>query len=394
MIVSGAGVCFKVEKLSISIQPTFVKINSILTSVDAAKKDINKEFIITDDDFDSLYADMNPNQLIAPCVHVATKNSSGFIHGGYVPNVCSWNELYSETVPWPQRWMSESSSIHTTTGGISTASIPAAANCPIVHFKTSCSYLSGPQLNSSVDLVKENRHQNYSCQPSLSTETVVSSANMLPTNTAAMLGNDDHQNTAKETVQTNTAMLRNDDHQNRAEETDQTNTCFVMMITKTELKKQIRPTQPCLVMMITKTQLKKQFRPTQPCLVMMITKTQLKKQFRPTQPCFVMMTTKTELKKQIRPTQPCLVMMITKTQLKKQFRPTQPCFVMMTTKTELKKQIRPTQPCLVMMITKTELLKNICTQLTRYQPTMSPYLNHMFMIQRPHLVWDIMTPMH
>ena len=277
------GVCVEFDKLSINVKSTVVHLNGVTKYVDAAQNEINQEYTtrIGVDDFDSLYADMNPNQFIALCVHVATKNSPGFIHGR-VPNVCSWNELYSETVPWPQRWMSESSSIYTTTGGISIASIPAAVCIPAatavgaalshtiptavgtalrsipaavstalhsipavvgtalnsipvigaaLHVnKTSHSHPRPKQLRHSVHHTKKGGALNHGCQSSLSTVTdAVSSVNM-PQAEIAIPENDDmknEQNRAEETVQTNTAMLGSDDHQNRAEETVQTNTAML-----------------------------------------------------------------------------------------------------------------------------------------------------------------------
>ena len=72
----------------------------------------------TQNDYDILYKGNDPNVPLRP-------NIPGLCEG-IVPNVKSWNELYSKTVPWPRVWQLpyEGEGVSTATGGVTTRNIP------------------------------------------------------------------------------------------------------------------------------------------------------------------------------------------------------------------------------------------------------------------------------
>ena len=69
-------------------------------------------------DFNMVYASLDPNMPFTPEIPGQAQK--------IVPNVISWSELYSETVPWPQTWILPHNGEVTlsTTGGVSTSTIP------------------------------------------------------------------------------------------------------------------------------------------------------------------------------------------------------------------------------------------------------------------------------
>lgn len=71
-----------------------------------------------DDNYDMLYKGNDPNVPLRP-------NIPGLCEA-IVPNVKSWNELYSKTVPWPRVWQLpyEGEGVSTATGGVTTRNIP------------------------------------------------------------------------------------------------------------------------------------------------------------------------------------------------------------------------------------------------------------------------------
>ena len=76
-------------------------------------------------DHDMVYEGMDPNMPIQPeipglCTAV-------------VPNVQSWSELFSQTVPWPRVWLLpfEGAGPLSTTGGVSTSTIPVTNRAPV-----------------------------------------------------------------------------------------------------------------------------------------------------------------------------------------------------------------------------------------------------------------------
>ena len=84
-----------------------------------------------------LYNGLDPNDPIRPEVPG--------LCDAVVPNVQSWNELFSETVPWPRIWQVpyDGPGECTASGGVTTRSIPVtevreAINGKIDHFKKSC----------------------------------------------------------------------------------------------------------------------------------------------------------------------------------------------------------------------------------------------------------------
>ena len=89
------------------------------------------------DDYNMLYNGLDPNDPIRPEVPR--------LCDAVVPNVQSWNELFSETVPWPRIWQVpyDGPGECTASGGVTTHSIPVtevreAVNGKIDHFKKSC----------------------------------------------------------------------------------------------------------------------------------------------------------------------------------------------------------------------------------------------------------------
>ena len=97
-------------------------------------------------DHDMVYKGEDPNMPILPEIPgVCT---------AVVPKVQSWSELFSQTVPWPRVWLLpfEGAELLSTTGGVSTSTIPVTNRAPV---QTSSQVKAPSKVTASVPVREE-----------------------------------------------------------------------------------------------------------------------------------------------------------------------------------------------------------------------------------------------
>ena len=124
--------------LTCNIQACFFK-NS--TSMALSSMKITAKIRESTSDWDFIYRGLNPQKPMMPVPDVLDQRP-------FVPKETSWNELFSETVPWPRVWLStsEGPGLLSATGGVRTDVIPTTEKPR----DGTCTRKAGSEYSSSV----------------------------------------------------------------------------------------------------------------------------------------------------------------------------------------------------------------------------------------------------